>query len=607
MSTLHLRQVSMGFGLEPLLDKINLTLFPKDRLCIIGRNGAGKSTLLKIIAGTITPDEGEIQQQGQVITAMLPQEAPESSHETIYEMLSKSLGLPPTLLLKLKQKTLSESDYADFHRWDLLPKVETILAKLELNGETLFDALSGGFKRRVLLATALIHEPDILLMDEPTNHLDITGIEWLEKFMIEFNGAIVFITHDRSFLQNTATRIIELDRGKLIEFPGDYANYLRKKAELLEVEETHNKKFDKNLANEEVWIRQGIKARRTRNEGRVRALEALRRERQQRRENTGKVEFSTQKIAQSGKIVIETALLSYAYPDNPNKPIIRDFTTTILRGDKIGIIGENGVGKSTLIQLLLLQLTPDKGTVKHGSKLEIAYFDQHREQLNPEETVAQNITHGDQYVIYNNQSLHIISYLKQFLFSPERANTPVKALSGGEKNRLLLAKLFSKAANFIILDEPTNDLDFETLELLEDLLVNYTGTLLVVSHDRTFLNHVITTAFVFENEGKITEYIGGYDDIQQQRLSTMKKTEKVSTPLAAAPKPNYQQQKEIKTLETRIETLEKKIKNLEELLASAHYYDPSQSNELAKKQAEYQTLQENLTQAYALWEQLLQQ
>lgn len=586
MSTLHLRHISIGFGLLPLVDDVSFNIFPKDRLCIIGRNGVGKSTLLKMIDGKITPDAGEIQHEGSLVTALLSQEMPETSGETLYDMMAQSLNLSTQTLLA---------------SWEILPTVDAVLSKLGLHGEARFNSLSGGFKRRVLLASALVHQPDILLMDEPTNHLDISGIEWLEKFIHNFRGTVVFITHDRTFLKNIATRIIELDRGKLLEFPGNYDNYLEKKAAFLEAQETEFKKFDKHLADEEVWTRQGIKARRTRNEGRVRALEALRQERQARRNVIQNVQFSTQRISDSGKLVIEASHLSYAYP---NKTIVRDFSTQILRGDKIGLIGDNGVGKTTLIQLLLTQLTPDKGHVKLGTKLEIAYFDQHRSQLELEKTVVENISHGDQYVMYNQKSMHVMSYLKQFLFSPERAHTPVKVLSGGERNRLLLAKLFSKPANFLVLDEPTNDLDFETLELLEDLLVNYTGTLLLVSHDRTFLNHVITSAFVFEGDGKITEYIGGYDDIQTQQKAVLLKSEKFH-PKMMSDKIDYQRQKEIKALENKIETLENKIRALEETLATPTLYEENQKNRLAQIQKEHETLKQTLQDCYKQWEHLM--
>lgn len=577
MSSLVLKNISLSFGLEQLLDKINLVIGERERLCIMGRNGAGKSTLLKIIAGTQKPDEGEIQQQGHIIVATLPQDMPKDTQKTVYQMVSDSLNI--------------DNQHETY-------KVDAILSRLGLEADTAFDALSGGYKRRVLLAKSLVNEPDILLMDEPTNHLDLAGIEWLENFIKSFSGSIVFIAHDRAFLQNTANRIIEVDRGHLIEFPGNYQNYLNKKAHFLEVEETQNKKFDKMLADEEVWIRQGIKARRTRNEGRVRALEALRKERQARRDVVGKVDLAAQNTSASGKIVVDMKHINHQYLDTP---LIRDFSTTIMRGDKIGIIGNNGCGKSTLIQILLQMLKPNSGTVTHGTKLEIAYFDQHREQLDLNKTVADNVSHGDQHVTFNGRSIHIISYLKQFLFTPERAKALVKTLSGGEKNRLLLARLFSKAANFLVLDEPTNDLDLETLEILEDLLVNYDGTLLLVSHDRVFLNNVVTSTLVFEGDGKINEYVGGYDDwLRQKSKASSLPKKKPNTKQQL--KPDYNAQKEIRTLENKIDTLEVKIKKLKAVLAEPELYQPENQKQLQKKQAEQKQLENDLNTLLQQWE-----
>jgi ABC transport system ATP-binding/permease protein len=564
MSELTLKNISISFGAEPILDKINLTIHAKDRLCIVGRNGMGKSTLLNIIAGNNKPDEGEMIYNGHVVTAMLAQEVPQGISQTLYDFLRD------------EDTTLAD--------W----QIDKVLGNLQLDGQMKLSELSGGQKRRALLAKALVKEPDILMMDEPTNHLDLAGIEWLEQFVKKFNGTLIFITHDRTFLQNTATRIVEIDRGKLLEFPGDYANYLNKKAQFLDVEEDQNKKFDQKLAQEEAWLRQGIKARRTRNEGRVRALKQLREAHRARREQIGKADFNLQQLSNSGKLVLEAKHISYGY--SADKLLIRDFSLTILRGDKIGIIGSNGSGKSTLIQLLLGEKIPSTGTIKHGTKLEIAYFDQHRAQLDLERTVAENVSYGEQYVMCNGKPQHVIGYLQQFLFSPTRANTPVKALSGGERNRLILAKLFSKPANFLIMDEPTNDLDLETLELLEELLVDYPGTLLLVSHDRSFLNNVVTSTLVLEGNGKVAEYIGGYDDWLRQRPCAVATPSPSPSPVKPIVPTHHS--KTIKTLEQKIEKIEQQLHAIELELAAPELYLPENKTQLTQAQTKFADLKQ---------------
>ncbi len=512
MSLINLDKISMAFGHVALLDKIALRIDSNERVCLIGRNGEGKSTLIKIINNEISPDQGKVEYQSGCKLARLAQEPEFDADNTVFQAVAKSLGTVGKLLEEYHELVQRMDDHLlpqienvqirleAQDGWHFEQRVNTILSKLKLPPEQTLGSMSGGWRRRVALAQVLVTEPDVLLLDEPTNHLDIDAINWLEEMLLDFKGSLLFISHDRRFMQRIATRIIELDRGKITSYPGDYATYLRQKEANLAAEATLAAKFDKHLAEEEVWIRQGIKARRTRNEGRVRALKKLRQERSQRREKIGKINLNLDKGELSGRIVIEAENISKTYQ---NTPIIRDFSTVIMRGDRIGLIGSNGAGKTTLLKLLLDELAPDSGTVKHGTKLNISYFDQLRDQLDPNETVVNAVAQGQDMVTINGQQKHVMSYLRDFLFAPERARSPVKSLSGGERNRLLLARLFTQPTNVLILDEPTNDLDVESLELLEDFLSNYPGTLLLVSHDRHFLDNVVTSTIVFEGNGHI--------------------------------------------------------------------------------------------------------
>ncbi|HET8731495.1 MAG TPA: ATP-binding cassette domain-containing protein [Moraxellaceae bacterium] len=534
MPLLTLRDVTLGFGAAPLLDQVNFSLDRGERVCVVGRNGEGKSTLLKVIEGRLQADSGEVVRQGGLTVAAMPQEVPTGTHGTVFAVVAEGLG--PIAATLTRYHALSERfahgdnsvhdalaaaqealDAGD--GWALTHRVEQILSRLELDGEADFASLSGGRKRRVLLARALIAEPDVLLLDEPTNHLDISSITWMEDFFRSYPGTLLFITHDRSFLQSVATRIIELDRGQLRDFPCTYAEYLIRKEQQLDAEAQANALFDKKLAQEEVWIRQGIKARRTRNEGRVRALKALRAERADRRERSGNVSLAVSEAERSGKLVLEATDIRIRAG---GQLLVDGFSTTVMRGDKIGLIGDNGMGKTTLVRALLGEIPVESGTIRHGTKIEVAYFDQLRTQLDEERSVMDNVAQGSDFIEINGTRKHALAYLQDFLFPPQRARTPVKALSGGERNRLLLARLFTRPANLLVMDEPTNDLDIETLELLEELLVNYSGTLLLISHDRAFLNNVVDSTWAFEGEGKVREYVGGYDDWLRQRGSVSK-------------------------------------------------------------------------------------
>ena len=635
MALMTLHDISIAYGDKPLLDHQNMEIDTGERICIVGRNGEGKSTLLKIIAGHIQPDDGEIITADTVRVAMMPQDVPDHLPGTVYDQVAAGAGDIGALLKQHHALTHQLAEQPDNARllseleqvqqaldardgWRLSNQVDTLITEMNLPAETPFDALSGGLKRRVLLGQALVQQPDILLLDEPTNHLDIPSIEWLEKFLKSLDIALVFITHDRAFLERLATRIVELDRGMLRSYPGDWNNYLRRKAEQLAAEEKANAEFDKKLAREEAWIRQGIKARRTRNEGRVRALKALREAAANRRKRKGKAQISVNAAEESGKKVIEVEGLHYAID---GRPIVQDFSTLILRGDKVGIIGPNGCGKTTLLKLLLGQLKPDRGKVKLGTRLEIAYFDQHREQLDPNKTVADAVVDDSDWVQIGERKVHVMRYIQDFLFSPERARQPVSALSGGERNRLLLARVFARPSNLLVLDEPTNDLDMETLELLEEKLLEYPGTLLLVSHDRAFIDNVVTSTLVFDAPGVVNEYVGGYSDWLRQRpknasdawetpgKKSAQKTasQKVGDPLptrrkAQPPKLTYREQQEYDTLPDTLEQLEADIEQLHQQLADpAVFADGAAVKAL---QAQLAEKEQALEAAFERWEAL---
>ncbi|QSA98846.1 ATP-binding cassette domain-containing protein [Methylococcus sp. EFPC2] len=627
MPYIRLADVSIAFGVHPVLDHANFILDPGERVGLIGRNGEGKSTLMKAIAGLVPVDSGELWRQPGVKVAMLEQEPRLPEQSTIYDAVADALGDVGHHIAEYhrlsEQAHMGEEALNELGRlqhklevadgWRLQQRVEQVLSRLDLPGDKPVDGLSGGWRRRVALARALVIEPDVLLLDEPTNHLDLEAILWLEERLLQFAGAILLITHDRSFLQKIATRIVDLDRGQLTSWPGDYADYLEKKAAALEEEERHNALFDKKLAQEEVWIRQGIKARRTRNEGRVRALKKLREERAQRRSRQGQARIELEQAERSGKIVVEVENVSFAYPE---RPLIRDFSTTLMRGDKIGLIGPNGAGKSTLLHLLLKELEPQSGSVRHGTKLSIAYFDQLRAQLDPDQTLADAVSGGKDFVEVNGQRLHIMSYLGQFLFPAARARSPVRSLSGGERARALLARLFSQPCNLLVMDEPTNDLDLETLELLEELLAGFEGTLLLVSHDRAFLDNVVTGTLVFEGDGRIGEYVGGYTDWLEQSKATAPSAAvpvKAAKPVPAKEAPakataprkklSFKDQRELETLPARIETLETRQTELNTQINGPDFY--RQDAETVKKiLAEMETLTQELEQAYARWDEL---
>src|SRR6266850_4269296 len=503
MPLVALERVSIAFGHLPLLDDISLQVDARERVSVIGRNGTGKSTLLQIISGEIPPDSGTVWRQPALRVARLEQDVPLSAHRSVFDVVAEG-----------HTHHLEEDD-----EWLREHHVDLVLSRLELPAATIVDTLSGGWRRRVLLARALVGQPDLLLLDEPTNHLDIDAITWLEDFLGEYPGAVVFVTHERAFLQRLATRIVEIDRGQLTSWPGDYATYLRRKEDALANETLLQEKFDRKLAEEEVWLRQGIKARRTRNEGRVRALMAMREERAARRDQMGNVRLQVEQAEQSGKMVFEAKDVSKAFASQNGEFGIKKFSARVMRGDRIGLIGPNGAGKTTLLRLLLGELTPDSGEVRRGANVQIAYYDQQREQLDPERTVFDTVGEGNDTVTANGRTRHVHAHLRDFLFSNQRARSPVKALSGGERNRLLLARLFTRPANVLVLDEPTNDLDLETLELLEAQLVEWPGTLLLVSHDRAFLDNVVTSTFVFDGDGLVQEYVGGYEDWVRQRLA----------------------------------------------------------------------------------------
>lgn len=630
MALLSLTQVSLAYGLHPLLDKVDLHIDSGERLCLVGRNGTGKSTLFRVISGVAQPDDGEVWRHDTLRVSHLEQEVPSNNSDTVYQTVASGLGELGQLLGDYHQLSAqlgndSGNDDAALARlaelqqrietvdgWSADNRIVTVLSRLSLPPERLLAACSGGLRRQVMLARALVSEPDLLLLDEPTNHMDIETIAWLEDYLLGFRGALIFITHDRSLARSLATRIIELDRGRLTSFPGDFSRYLQKKEEMLEAEARAAELFDKKLAEHEVWIRQGIKARRTRNEGRVRKLIAMRRERAQRIERTATVTLSADAGERSGKRVVDLRHVSFRYGDDW---IIRDLSTTVMRGDRIGIIGPNGSGKSTLIKLILGELAADSGEIVSGSKLQLAYFDQHRDQLDLDKTVRENISDGSDYVNVRGRPRHVAGYLKDFLFPPARIDSPVSILSGGERNRLLLARLFTRPANMMILDEPTNDLDVETLELLEDLLADYEGTLLLVSHDRTFLDNVVSSTLVFAGDGQVKEYVGGYEDYLRQHrprpAATSAGVEKAEKPApapkaAATTKParlGFRERQELDGLPALIETLEAELAALEHEAGQADFYQRG-SEAIAAAMTRMETLRETVENAYARWETL---
>ncbi len=617
MAQITINDLTVGFRGPSLLDGVSCRIEPGQRIGLLGRNGSGKTTFMRVLCGEVEADAGEIRMAPETRLALLPQDVPQHLTGPVAQIVAQ--GLPD-------QQNSSDSD--PDQQWRHEHQIEQILSRMELNGEASFELLSSGMKRRVLLARALVADPDVLLLDEPTNHLDIDAIRWLEDFLNRWGGTLIFVTHDRMFLRRLATRILEIDRGRLFDWSCDYDTFLTRKEANLAAEEQQAALFDKKLALEEAWIRQGIKARRTRNEGRVRALEQLRRARSERRERVGTAKIAIQEAQRSGTLVAEVEHISFAYE---GQPIVNDFSTTILRGDKIGIVGPNGAGKTTLLRLLLGQLTPQSGSVRLGTKLQIAYFDQLRRQLDEQKTVQENVGDGYESVMVGGKAKHILGYLQDFLFTPERSRTAVRFLSGGERNRILLAKLFAKPANVIVLDEPTNDLDTETLELLEERLIGFSGTVLVVSHDRSFLNQVVTSTIVFE-DGSVNEYVGGYDDWLRQRSklvatsqasrptgSTLESPQTVSSPAqqsgpaaqaaitaaASSRRLRYKEQQELASLPLRIEQLEAAVNDLHERMAQPEFY--KQPGEIiAQTQTQLKDIEAELAVAYARWEELEQ-
>jgi ATP-binding cassette subfamily F protein uup len=632
--------ISIAFGHVPLLDDVSFQIERGERLCVIGRNGSGKSTLLRILSGEQAPDAGTVWLQPGVRRARLEQDVPLSADRPVFDVVSEGLGRLSELVAAYHRaavlvaadatpallETLGrlQHELEEQHGWSIEQRVEMVLDRLNLPADTVVNTLSGGWRRRTLLARVLVAEPDLLLLDEPTNHLDIDAIAWLETFLAEYSGAVVFVTHDRAFLQHLATRVVEIDRGRLSSWPGDYATFLRRKEEWLANEAVRQEKFDKRLAVEEAWLRQGIKARRTRNEGRVRALMAMRNERAARRAQMSSVRLHAEQADASGQLVFEARGVSKTLGGTP---ILRGFSTRVMRGDRVGLIGPNGVGKTTLLRLLLGELEPDEGEIERGANVQIAYYDQQREQLDPERTVFDTIGDGNDWVTVNGKARHVNAYLSDFLFEAARASSPVKALSGGERNRLLLARLFTRPANVLVMDEPTNDLDLETLELLEDELVEWPGTLLLVSHDRAFLDHVVTSTIAFEGAGHVREYVGGYQDWLRQRSAdpsppaaeradrrsaSSARRAGVTPPSAVVPpvvappiakKLSYREQREFEELPGRIDALEAEQRDLNAAIQDPMFYTKP-ADAIRGSLARLEEIAAELTAAYGRWDEL---
>jgi ATP-binding cassette subfamily F protein uup len=632
MPLIALDHISMAYGHLPLLEDASMQIEPRERVCLIGRNGTGKSTLLQIMSGDVIPDAGTIWTLPGTRIARLVQDVPLSDNRPVFDIVSDGLGELGDLAAAYHHAAIAVAEHGtdaslatlgrlqheleERDGWSVEQRVEIVLQRLDLPADTIVDTLSGGWKRRVLLARALVAQPDLLLLDEPTNHLDIEAMMWLETFLVDYPGAVVFVTHDRVFLQRVATRIVELDRGRLTSWPGDYATFLRKKDEWLANEAIHNDKFDKRLAQEEAWLRQGVKARRTRDEGRVRRLMAMREERAARRGLVGAVRMQADASERSGQMVFELEQVTKAFE---GVPVVQNVSTRVMRGDRIGLIGPNGAGKTTLLRLLIGELEPDAGEVRRGANVQIAYYDQQREQLDPERTVFDTVGDGNDTVTVNGRTQHVHGYMRDFLFSAERVNSPVKALSGGERNRLLLARLFTRPANVLVLDEPTNDLDIETLELLEAFLTDWPGTLLLVSHDRAFIDDVVTSTLVFEGDGRVQEFVGGYEDWLRQRgepalaaESSAPRREKASQPaetaraeMARAPraKLSYREQQELKQLPAGIEALETEQRRLEKAVAAGDFYKES-ADTIKQTLARIEAVRDELAALYARWDEL---
>ena len=619
MPLIRLQNIHLSYGEQPLLDGVDFTVEPGERVALLGRNGEGKSTLLKIIAGEVAVDDGEVSGVDSLRIAKLQQDVPRNLSGSVERVAADGLGEVGALIAEYHRVAADCEDDEAMSRlatlqsriealdgWRLEQRVSEVLSRLQLPAEAEVSTLSGGLARRVLLARALVTDPQLLLLDEPSNHLDIESIQWLEEFLLGSGLTLIFVTHDRAFLRRLATRIVDIDRGRLTSWPGDYDLYLQRKQAALEAEEKRQAEFDRKLAIEEAWIRQGIKARRTRNEGRVRALKKLREERRRRRDQPGRARIAANESAErSGKVVVEAENLAFSYD---GEPVFRDFSTTILRGDRVGIIGPNGCGKSTLVRVLLGELSPDAGKLKLGTRLRIAYFDQLRQSLDPGKTALENVAGGSDSVTINSKSRHVISYLQDFLFSPRRARAPITRLSGGETNRLLLAKLFARPSNLLVLDEPTNDLDIETLELLEELLADYQGTVLLISHDREFIDRVATSSLVFESPGRIREYVGGYSDWLRQRPEPRSEagSKQPAARRKAAPAPrklSYKDQRELDALPETIEKLEERQAEIHERMSDPAFYQ--QSRELiASEQAALAEIESALEKAYQRWEEL---